>query len=94
VGLAFLLVLACHPVALATIPAGMSAPAVPIASLESGSRAHLGPTRLDWHALASATSGLLPLSASGRDEISGPVCLRAKAPEFAPLHGRPPPSFS
>lgn len=94
VGLAFLLVLACHPGFTVDAPAGMSAPWAPAASIESAPAAQLLQLQFDWHGLAlRALSFSLALVA---------VCARDDArqdagtapPHYGPLHRRPPPSFS
>src|ERR1700730_13607568 len=51
VGLAFLLVLACHPGFTVGAPAGMSAPRVPAASIESAPAAQLLQSPFDQHGL-------------------------------------------
>lgn len=94
VGLAFLLVLACHPGFTVGAPAGMSAPSPPAASIESAPAAQFLQSQFDWHGIALRALSFAPALAA--------VCMGDDArqdagtapPHYGPLHRRPPPSFS
>jgi hypothetical protein len=93
-GLAFLLILVCHPVALSVASAGMSAPPLPAVSVEGAARAHLVQSRIDGPALMPASSRLsISLAELASSTLADPYHCR-KLFEFAPLHRRPPPSLS
>ena len=92
--LALLLVLACHPVYVLAAPAGMSAPPVHPAAMESARAAQLLPSRSDWHGttLEGVRCGLV-FRRCGTAQTAGPHAA-IQAPHYGPLHRRPPPSFS
>ena len=94
VGLAFLLVSACHPGFTTTTPAGMSAPMDPAPSIESALATQLLRLQSDGHGqalrvidLSFALETVCATNRAGQD--SGPA-----QPHYGPLHRRPPPSLS
>ena len=92
VGLAFLLVLTCHPGFTVGAPVGMSAPWAPAASIESAPAAQLLQVQFDSHGLAlRALSFSLALVAVCAKHDARPDADTAP-PHYGPLHPRPPPS--
>ena len=93
-GLALLLVLACHPgIALGT-PTGMSAPAPPAQSIESTPAAHFLAPQFDTHPLEIRASHRAPALISIGVERDAQTACGPVPSNYAPLHRRPPPSFS
>jgi len=92
--LALLLVLACHPAYALGAPAGMSAPPVHPAALESARAAQLLQSRSDWHAApVEGVHGSLAFVLIGTAHRAGHSAAIREA-HYGPLHRRPPPSFS
>ena len=92
--LALLLLLVCQPGSAPFAAAGMSAPPVRTASIESAGAVRLLPSRFDWHAAPSRTPSLTPVSvvaiaAAAFSRHNGP-----DSPSYGPLHRRPPPRLS
>lgn len=71
IGLALLLVLACHPGFTPSAAAGMSAPLDPATSIASAQTPQLLRLRLDWNGLALQTLGLkLAFEATGAKAVA------------------------
>ena len=92
-GLALLLVLACHGGLTASAASGMSAPVVPAPSTASAPVAHFLQSQFDWHGCELRALGFsVVLARLGAIEKSNRR-VNAAAPHYGPLHRRPPPSF-
>jgi len=91
--LAFLLLLAGHPALNTASPAGLSAPSVPSASIESASAVQFLQSHFEWHGLVAQR-----LSSSHADVVicatDGAQHVRIALSHYGPLHRRPPPSIS
>lgn len=94
VGLAFLLVLACHPGFTASAAAGMSAPLDPATSIASAQTPQLLRLRLDWNGLALRTLGFRLAFETTGTNANAPRNAGTAQLYYGPLHRRPPPSFS
>jgi hypothetical protein len=91
--LSVLLALAFHPALAASAASGMSAPSVPLTSIESGPADKILPSHFDWCEPALRSAGLplaLPVFPT-RDRSE----KRSRSTRYyGPLHQRPPPSLS
>jgi hypothetical protein len=92
--LAFLLVLACHPVFAVAAPAGMSAPAAPARTIDSAPAAQLLQSFTGWHGLTARAFGFALALVALRTAYDARQDAKAVPPHYGPLHRRPPPSFS
>lgn len=94
VGLALLLVLACHPGFVADTPTGMSAPSAPAAAIELASGAQLPQSQSDWNGFALRALSLSFALAAFCATHDARQDAKTDPPHYGPLHRRPPPRFS
>lgn len=92
-GLALVLCLACHPGAIVAPSAGMSAPPVSSASLDSAP-APVQQSPFGWQPVLPRTAGLPPAPAVSGVSDGARQHGSAITAHYGPLYRRPPPSFS
>lgn len=93
-GLAFLLVLACHGGFAVSAASGMSAPPAPAPLSAQAPATQFLQSQFDWHGcILRALRFEVTLAATGTiDAARRPA--GTLAPRYGPLYSRPPPSFS